>query len=259
MWGCFLCFAQKTPPQIHPTTTFTREPSECAHYTRQSLVELLLAMKRYRIPAKETRTEISVVNSRFIATIAPVFNVDEAKAFVKKVKTEFTNASHNVPAYVVGHGASVTAHCNDDGEPSGTAGRPALAVLQGSELGDAAVVVTRYFGGTKLGKGGLVRAYGDAVRAVLKVVPLAEKVPTHSVMIALPYTHFERVKRLIATYSGKILDEEFAAGVTVTCQFAVEGFPTFQEALSEISHGTLSAEIIETNPETIMPIGSFER
>ena len=214
-------------------------------------------MKRYRIPAKETRTEINVVNSRFVATIAPVFNVDEAKNFVKEVKKEFADASHNVPAYIVGHGASVTAHCNDDGEPSGTAGRPALAVLQGSDLGDAAVVVTRYFGGTKLGKGGLVRAYGDAVRAVLKVVPLAEKVPTHLVMIALPYAYFERVKLLITAHNGKILDEEFTADITVTCQFTVDGFPTFQEALSEMSHGTLHAEIIETNPETIMPIGTF--
>jgi len=216
-------------------------------------------MKRYCIPEKETRTEIYVVNSRFVATIAPVFNVDEAKAFVKDIKKEFADASHNVPAYIVGHGASVTAHCNDDGEPSGTAGRPALAVLQGSDLGDAAVVVTRYFGGTKLGKGGLVRAYGDAVRTVLKVVPLAEKVPTHSVMIALPYAYFERIKLLIATYSGKILDEEFAADITVTCQFIVDSFPTFQEALSEMSHGTIQAEIIETNPETIMPIGSFQQ
>jgi uncharacterized YigZ family protein len=214
-------------------------------------------MKRYPIPAQETHTEITVVNSRFIATIAPVFNVTEAKAFVKKIKVKYDDASHNVPAYVVGHGASVTAHCNDDGEPSGTAGRPALAVLQGSGLGDAAVVVTRYFGGTKLGKGGLVRAYGDAVRAVLKVVPLAEKIPTHSVMIAFPYTHFERVKLLVEAHNGQILDEEFAADVTLTCQFAVESFLAFQDALNEMTHGTLSAEIIETNPETIMPIGSF--
>lgn len=214
-------------------------------------------MKRYRIPEKETRTEITVLKSRFIATIAPVFSVEDAKAFVRRVKHEFDDASHNVPAYVVGYGASVTAHCNDNGEPSGTAGRPALAVLQGSGLGDAAVVITRYFGGTKLGKGGLVRAYGDAVRSVLKVVPLAEKVPTHSVMVALPYTYFERVKRLITAYSGKILDEDFTADVTVTCQFPMEGFSPFQDALSEMTHGKLSAEIIETNPDTIMPIGSF--
>ena len=104
-----------------------------------------------------------------------------------RIKQEFADASHNVPAFVVGYGNAVTAHCNDDGEPSGTAGRPMLAVLQGSGLGDAAVVVTRYFGGTKLGTGGLVRAYGDAVRAVLEIAPRAEKVPTHTVMFGLPY------------------------------------------------------------------------
>jgi uncharacterized YigZ family protein len=112
----------------------------------------------YLIPAKETRVELIVVNSRFIATVAPVFTVDEAKAFVARIKHEFADASHNVSVYLVGHGASVTAHCTDDGEPAGTAGRPALAVLQGSGLGDVAVVVTRSFGGTKLGTGGLVRA-----------------------------------------------------------------------------------------------------
>lgn len=214
-------------------------------------------MKRYPIPARETRTEIQVANSRFIATIAPVFSVDQAREFINKIKDDFPDASHNVPAFVIGFGPSVIAHCNDDGEPSGTAGRPALAVLQGSGLGDAAVVVTRYFGGTKLGKGGLVRAYGDAVRAILEVVPLAEKVPTHTVMIVLPYSHFERVKLLLDEHHGKILDEEFTADVTVTAQFAVDGFPAFQEGLSEMTHGTLNAEIVDTNPETIMPIGSF--
>ena len=115
---------------------------------------------RYRLPARETRTEIKVKNSIFIATAAPVFTVAEAKAFVGRIKMEFADATHNVPAYLVGFGTTVTAHCSDDGEPSGTAGRPMLAVLQGSGLGDVAVVVTRYFGGTKLGTGGLVRAYG---------------------------------------------------------------------------------------------------
>ena len=214
-------------------------------------------MKRYPIPAEETRTEIYVMNSRFISTIAPVFSVEKAKFFIARIKAEYADASHNVPAYVVGFGSSVTAHCSDDGEPSGTSGRPALAVLQGSGIGDAAVVVTRYFGGTKLGKGGLVRAYGDAVRAVLQIVPLAEKVPTHTVMIGLPYTHFERVKREIEAHNGKILDEDFGADIIMTCQFTVEGFPAFQTTLSEMTHGTLKAEIIETNPETILPIGSF--
>jgi uncharacterized YigZ family protein len=214
-------------------------------------------MKRYTIPAQETRVEIRVVNSRFIATLAPVFDTAEAKAFIARIKAEFSDASHNVPAYIIGHGPSVTAHCNDDGEPSGTAGRPALAVLQGSGLGDAAVVVTRYFGGTKLGKGGLVRAYGDAVRAVLENTPLAEKISTHLVMIAMPYPYYERIKLLVEAHHGIILDEEFAADVTMTCRFSERAFPAFQMTLQELSHGTLQAEVIETNPDTIMPVGTF--
>lgn len=211
-------------------------------------------MHRHPIPAQETRIEITVVNSRFIVTAAPVFSVNEAKAFVARIRGEFADASHNVPVYLVGHGASVTAHCRDDGEPSGTAGRPALAVLQGSGLGDVAVVVTRYFGGTKLGTGGLVRAYSDAVREVLAVLPRAAKVATHTVMMAVPYSFFERLRLTIAAHEGQILDEDFAADVTVTARFEVEHFPAFQAALGELSSGQLSAEIVETDEATIMPL-----
>jgi uncharacterized YigZ family protein len=210
-------------------------------------------MSRYPIPAREARIEITVVNSHFIATAAPVFSVEEAKAFIARVREEFSDASHNVPAFLVGHGVSVIAHCSDDGEPSGTAGRPALAVLRGSGLGDVAVVVTRYFGGTKLGTGGLVRAYGDAVRGVLAVLPRAEKVPTHTVMLAVPYPYFERVRLAVAEQKGQILEEDFAADVTVTARFAIEHLPAFQAALQELSNGQLEAEIIETDEATIMP------
>ncbi|MFO7623012.1 MAG: YigZ family protein [Anaerolineales bacterium] len=209
-------------------------------------------MKRYPIPAQQTRTEIEVSNSRFIATIAPAFSVEEARQFIAGIKAELNDATHNVPAYLIGHGTSVTAHCHDDGEPSGTAGRPALAVLSGSGLGDAVVVVTRYFGGTKLGTGGLVRAYGDAVRAVLEVVPLAEKVPVHTVMMALPYSAFERVRLLVTAHGGQIIEENFTADVTVTARFEVEHFPAFQQALQELARGAWGAEIIET-AEAIVP------
>ena len=198
-----------------------------------------------------------VVNSRFIASAAPAFSVEEARAFIAKIKAEFSDASHNVPAFVIGSGASVTAHCTDDGEPSGTAGRPALAVLQGSGLGDVVVVVTRYFGGTKLGTGGLVHAYGEAVKAVLAVLPRAEKVPTHTVMLAVEYGLFERAKLLVEAHKGEILDQDFGADVTITARFAVWHFDAFQEAVRELTRGAVQAEIIETNPETIMPTGAF--
>ena len=123
---------------------------------------------RKLVPAEQARSDIKVSNSRFIANTAPVLSVDQAKFFIANIKQEFNDASHNVPLFIIGHGASVTAHSSDDGEPSGTAGRPALTVLQGSGLGDVAMVITRYFGGTKLGTGGLARASSEAAKQSLE-------------------------------------------------------------------------------------------
>jgi len=203
-------------------------------------------MNPYPVPATETRRELTISNSRFISSLAPVFSVDEAKAFILRIKAEFPDASHNVPLYIIGHGASEIAHCSDAGEPSGTAGRPALAVLRGSGLGDIAVVVTRYFGGTKLGTGGLVRAYSEAVRLVVDAVPRAEKVLTHTLMLVFPYTYLERVRLLVVAHDGKVLDEDFAADVTLTARLRVEKLPDFQASLSELTNGKVQAEIIET-------------
>lgn len=214
-------------------------------------------MKKYLLPAGEVRRELIVVNSRFISTLTPIFSVAEARAFISRIRAEFTDASHNVPAYLVGGGESLIAHCSDDGEPSGTAGRPALAVLQGSGLGDVAVVVTRYFGGTKLGTGGLVRAYSQAVREVVEAAPRAEKILTHTVMVVIPYRLLERLRLLGRAHQGKILDEDFAADITLVMRFPVERLPAFQEALFELSNGAIQAEIIETS-EIIVPISEIK-
>lgn len=213
---------------------------------------------RYPIPEKFTETEIVVVNSRFIASAAPVFSNDEARAFINSVKERFPDATHHVPAYVIGYGNSVSAYCTDDGEPSGSAGRPLLAVVQGSGLGDICVVVTRYFGGTKLGIGGLVRAYGDAGKAVLEILPRAEKIPTYTVMMAVEYTYFERVRLLLKKYRAQTLDEDFGADVTITARFIEEKLEPFQHELSELTRGQNQAEIMSYEPQTIMPLGSFE-
>jgi uncharacterized YigZ family protein len=206
------------------------------------------------IPAAETRVEHMAGNSRFIATIGPAFSVAEARAFIGRVRAEFADATHNVPAYVIGHGQSTVAHCHDDGEPSGTAGRPMLAVLQGSGLGDVALVVTRYFGGTKLGTGGLVRAYGDAARAALAAVPRAEKVATVTAMVELPYPLLERVRLLVGAHDGKIIEETFAAAITLTARFRDTQYDAFAEALRELSHGAIDEVIVERNEATIMPL-----
>ena len=208
---------------------------------------------QYPVPAQETRAEIVVINSRFIATAAPTFTVDEAKAFVARIKEEFADASHNVSVYLIGHGQAVVAHCTDDGEPSGTAGRPALAVLQGSGLGDVAVVVTRYFGGTKLGTGGLVRAYSDAVREVLAVLPRAVRVPTCTVLVAVPYGSFERVQLLIGAYGGEVEAQDFGVDVTIQARFPQERYPAFEASLQEASNGRLEPTIVGEG-EAVVPI-----
>jgi uncharacterized YigZ family protein len=195
-----------------------------------------------------------VVNSRFIATAGPALTVEAAKAFIERIKEEFADATHNVPAYVVGHGATVIAHCSDDGEPSGTAGPPALAVLRGSGLGDAVVVVTRYFGGTKLGTGGLVRAYSDAVRQVLSILPRAQKVATHTVRFTGAYSHFERIQLLVPEYQGQILEQDFAAEITLTVRLPQEQLDGLQAALLQLSGGQIEARILTSSEATIMPL-----
>lgn len=208
--------------------------------------------EKYPIPAAETEVELTVINSRFIASIAAVFSVDNARAFIKSMRTRYPDATHHVPAYLIGHGTATTAHCSDDGEPSGTAGRPALAVLQGSGLGDVVVVVTRYFGGTRLGKGGLVRAYSDAVRQVLKAVPLAYKVPTLTVRLTLPYSLYEQVMLLVDKHNGELQEKDFAAEVTLIIRFSEENYPAFEVDLTRLTHARYTPEILERNPETII-------
>jgi uncharacterized YigZ family protein len=211
------------------------------------------------IPGSEKRSEIKVSNSRFITSIGPAFSVEEARDFIERTRREFSDASHNVPAFIIGHGATVTAHCNDDGEPPGTAGRPVLAVLKGSGMGDVVVVVSRYFGGTKLGTGGLVRAYSDAVRSVLGVVSRAEKVATNKVDIEVSYKLLEQVQILVEQHSGLILEREFAANVNLLLQFRIEEFQDFRMDLLELSHGSIRASVVETNSETILPLEAQEK
>jgi uncharacterized YigZ family protein len=202
--------------------------------------------KLYSIPLHEVRREQVVVNSRFIATLAPVFSTDQARAFIARIKKEFADASHNVPAYIIGGGNTVTEYFSDDGEPSGTAGRPALTVLRGSGLGDVAVVITRYFGGTLLGTGGLVKAYTESTQLVVNAVERGRRIPVHVVLVVIPYNLLERVRSLATRQHGEILEEEFAGDITMTMQFPVDSFEKFQNELSEMSAGKLTAEVVES-------------
>jgi uncharacterized YigZ family protein len=194
---------------------------------------------RYPIPARETHAETLVVNSRFICTIAEARSVDKAMAFIKRVKATYHDASSHAYAFHIGFGASVIDSCNDGGEPGGTAGKPMLAVLQGSGLGDVAAVVSRWFGGTKLGTGGLVRAFSGALKAALEVLPRAERVERKTFLVEIPYPLYERLKLLVATHHGSVAGEEFGAHVLLTLVFAVDDVAAFSAALQEISAGSV--------------------
>jgi len=213
-----------------------------------------LPIKQRLIPLEPVNAEILVVNSRFIADLEFAGSVDQARAHLAKVRQLHPTATHNVPAFIIGHGNSTVTHCSDDGEPSGTAGRPALAVLQGSGLGNVSVVVTRYFGGTKLGTGGLVRAYGDAVREVLRHVRTAVLLPTTTLMFITPYRLYEQVLRLAESVAGQVLETEFQADVTVTVRLKDETVQPFTGQLINLSAGQVQPIIVEQNPETVFPL-----
>ena len=209
--------------------------------------------KTYSVPLTEIRRELVVVNSRFISTLAPAFSIDEARAFMARIKHEFADASHNVPVYIIGGGNTVTEYFSDDGEPSGTSGKPALAVMRGSGLGDAVLVITRYFGGTLLGTGGLVKAYTESAQLVVNAVGRGQRVPVHIVMIALPYNLLERLRLVVTRQRGEVLGEDFAADITMTVRLPIDSFESFQNDLRELSAGKLQAEVIETK-EMIVPV-----
>ncbi len=167
------------------------------------------------VPVDAARVELRFVNSRFIGSAGPAASVEAAKAFIAAVRAELPDASHHVFAYVIGHGNSVTLGASDDGEPSGTAGRPTLAVARGAGLGDLVVVVTRYFGGTLLGTGGLVRAYGDTAKAAIAALPRQEKVVWRALLTTAPYARYAQLTRLADEHGAVIDGEEFAADVTL--------------------------------------------
>lgn len=210
------------------------------------------------VPLEAARAEITVVNSRFIASLSPASSVEEARAFISSIKAEFPDATHNVPAFIVGGGNSYTEYCSDDGEPSGTSGRPLLAVLRGSGLGDVAVVVTRYFGGTLLGTGGLVKAYSEAGKAVLAKTRRAGLVEVCRLEFAMAYGLFDRVRIVAADCGASIVSEGFAEEVSLAVEIPMDGREAFESRLRELSAGAITPRPAGTRVARV-PLESLAR
>ena len=196
----------------------------------------------YPIPAAEAAVELRFKNSRFIGATAAAATVEGARAFIARRRRDYPDAGHHVYAFAVGYGDSVVYGRSDDGEPAGTAGRPLLAVVQGAELGDVVVVITRYFGGTKLGTGGLVKAYTETAQAVLAQVPRQLKVEMVGARLVLPYGVYKSCRMLIEAVDGEIDEENFAGAVDLRFRVSVERLGELRQAVREATAGRISLE-----------------
>jgi uncharacterized YigZ family protein len=200
-------------------------------------------MSRYPVPAKTIRIDYQMSNSRFLTTVGRASTVADARHFIKQIREDMPDASHHVYAFKVGYGANVTEGLSDDGEPTGTSGPPTLAVLRGADVGDVVLVTTRYFGGTKLGTGGLVYAYTNAAKEALAKLPLEEKVARRLVGISVEYSFYERLKQLSDQYDGLLEDDEFGADITRYMRLPEENLAPFADAIRELTAG--QAEVVE--------------
>lgn len=192
----------------------------------------------HKIPAGHHRTEDTIKRSRFVTTIAHAASKEDAMAFVSSVKQEFPDASHNCWAYAAGApGDTARVGLSDDGEPHGTAGKPMLSVLLHSDIGEIAVVVTRYFGGTKLGTGGLVRAYSGCVKNGLMDLPVEVKRDLLSLTVVVDYAKVSAAKLMIKSFDSEITEENYGVDVSLTINIPKENEEGFTRAVTDLTSG----------------------
>lgn len=202
---------------------------------------------RYFIPAQLHRTEEEILRSRFITTVAYTPTVEAARTLIATVSAEFADANHNCWAYVVGAPGSTGQNgMSDDGEPHGTAGRPMLTVLLHSNVGDITAVVTRYFGGTLLGKGGLVKAYSGGVQLALASLPRIERVPKAVLTLMFDYGYVTPLQRLLPGFEAQVRNEQYAADVIYELSLPAERVDAFTAAVTELTKGQAILELTAT-------------
>lgn len=189
----------------------------------------------YTVLIEGAEAEIVEKKSRFIATIEPVNSEEEAVAFIERMKKKYYDARHNCSAFIIGSRGELL-RSSDDGEPQGTAGKPMLEVLTGSGIKNIAVVVTRYFGGTLLGTGGLVRAYSQAVKEALLLCETAENHFGVTFEIQLDYNSVGKVQYLLAKRNVETLYSDYGADVKMTVRVPIEDYDALIKELTEATN-----------------------
>ncbi len=193
---------------------------------------------RYLIPAGLHRVSDEIQRSRFITSIGHTPSREAVEKFIAAIRLEFPDATHNCWAYNAGEpGGEQHIGMSDDGEPKGTAGRPMLTVLHHCDIGEITAVVTRYFGGTKLGTGGLARAYGGGVKLALESLPTVERIDWQVLQLTIDYPLVDQLRLLLPRYEAQVDAEEFTDRVRYSLRLPAEQLAAFRLAVTEFSSG----------------------
>ncbi|TLU65378.1 YigZ family protein [Thalassotalea litorea] len=194
----------------------------------------------YRVPKDTIEHSIEVNKSHFICTLARCQSSDACKSFISSIRDKYPDASHHCVAFVYDRPDNSQSYgFSDDGEPSGTAGRPMLAVLQGAEIGEICAVVTRYFGGTKLGTGGLQRAYGGSVREALLHLQTDLIVPSTEIGLFCGYQQFNDIEHCLKRQSGHIVTQEFLEQIKLTVSLPMDKLQRFKDEVIQLTSGQI--------------------
>jgi len=202
-------------------------------------------MPSYQVPAAPVDVEEEIKNSQFITRVRNVATAEAAKAFIKQLNREFPDATHHCWAYIVGNPQSTTLlGCSDDGEPSGTAGKPMLNVLQHSDVGDIVAVCTRFYGGTKLGTGGLARAYGGGVKLALESLEVKDKIEYKKLGFEIEYSQQKDCEHILKDFQIENLKFDFQTKISVSLQVAVDQFSQLKETIQNKFKGQIQWKVI---------------
>ena len=202
-------------------------------------------MKTLRGPGT---ARLVVKKSVFIGYASPAESEEEAKDFITKIKEHHSDATHNVSAYLINDGKRFAIRYDDDGEPKGSAGKPVLKVIQNRGLSNVVVVVTRYFGGIKLGYGGLVKTYSDAASKAIENAGIIEVYETERFQVTFPYSLFHTVRETVENGNGKIVNEEYSENVTFTVETRKGEAEKLMEALTEKTRGRVRMRRLFMSP-----------
>lgn len=201
-------------------------------------------MNQYKTVEAYGEANFTIEKSKFIGYVKPVFQEEEAEAFVNEIKNTHKEATHNVPVYLIGKKYEIQKY-SDDGEPNGTAGIPILEMLKKEGITNLVMVVTRYFGGVKLGTGGLVRAYTNTAKLALETAKVIQMIEHELLKIKIDYTFLGKIQNAISNNGWKIKDTEFGELVTVLVYCLPDKSKMLEEMMTNLTNGQCEIENIK--------------